>query len=87
MSGSVFLRHYRPLVCWGVHTQWHGVISQKTRIFSKTTSCKVTFVSADQRDVKQAGGYPGVTAAKRRATDGRAYAQPGQADQSFRGEF
>ena len=47
---------------------------------------KVTFVSADQRDVKQAGGHPGVVAPQCRATDGRAGAQSGQADQRFRGE-
>ena len=83
---AMFLRRYHPSVCQGTHTHWHGVISQKTWIFNTTTSCKVTFVSADQRDVKQASGHPGVAAPQCRATDGRAGAQPGQADQRFRGE-
>ena len=44
------------------------------------------FVSANQRDVKQAGRHPGVAGAQCRATDGRAGAPTGQADQRFRGE-
>jgi len=83
---AMFLRHYHPLVYRGIRIQRHGVISQNTWFFNNTTSCKVLFVSADQRDVKQAGRHPGVIAPQCRAADGRASAQPGQADQRFRGE-
>jgi len=32
---AMSLRDYHPTVCWGIHSQWHDVIFQKTE-FSKT---------------------------------------------------